>query len=208
MTKIVVPRLGNLPASVQEAFAPLSVAQRRFVVAYCGEANGIGVLACKLAGIGGSYSNRAAKASQMLRDPKVMAARDAWMAAYAMTKAEVTAQFADLARANLGPFVRVNADGSLAIKMDEDTWEAHKHWIKSVECDPDTGAVTRLVLHDALAARREIAKILKLYSDAPQLNMFLYLQSLPDDEILRRLQEEEARAVALLGPGSVSEDNE
>jgi hypothetical protein len=74
-------------------------------------------------------------------------------------------------------------------------------WIRAIEVDPETGAVTRLILHDAQKAQDTLAKILKLFSDAPQFIFRLQVRSAPDEEITRRLEEAraQARGVAYLG---------
>jgi hypothetical protein len=183
------------PDSVKEALRPLSVQERKFVLAYVGEANGNGQLACKLAGIAveGAYINRAARASQMMKRQAIRNAIDAWFQAYALTAVELTAQVADIANASMAPFTQVEADGSIVIKVsDDDTWAAYQHWIKEIECDPKTGRITRIVLHDAQGARRDMMKILKLTSDAPIFAMGLIAAQMTDADLLRAL--EEARA--------------
>lgn len=197
------------PQSVKDAFAPLTLMTRRFVLAYVGEARGNGTLACKIAGIEGTYAVRASRASTMLQDSQVREAIDAWMQAYGMSAAELTWGIADLIKANLGPFVEWQADGSLLVKVpDEDTWEAHKHWIREIETDPATGKVTRLVLHNSMEARREYAKIMKLYTDAPIFVFTQQVQKMPDDVLLKQLAEarsEETRMLGLPAGGPVAE---
>jgi hypothetical protein len=192
----VSPASVAMPVAVKQSLKALPPQQQRFVVNYCGPARGNGTLAAKLAGVKGEYQTVAARASQMLADERVRAAVDAWMTAYALSGAEVTAQLADMAQANFGPFLEFVEDGDdpdgggrLVIRLpDADTWEAYKHWIRAVEADPVTGHVTRVILHDALAAKRELAKILKLYSDAPIFNLTLYLQKLPDAQLMEQLR--------------------
>jgi hypothetical protein len=73
--------------------------------------------------------------------------------------------------------------------VSDDEWQAHKHWIKEIECSAKTGRVTRVVLHDALAARKELARILKLHTDQPIIALNLYLRGLTDEQILSKLFE-------------------
>lgn len=181
------------PSRVKQTLHACSVQERKFVLAYTSTARGNAVLAAQLAGITGSYAARASQGCMMLQKPQVRAAIDAWMEAYALNATQLTAQFKDLTEVNPGPFVERQADGSLLTKVPDDiTWEAHKHWVKSILCDPETGRVIKLELHDAMAARRELAKILKLYSDAPILALHLHYQQMSDEELLK--QWEEARA--------------
>lgn len=179
-----------LPAPAATALAGLKLVQRKFVVSYCEHGNG--VLAAKQAGVKGTYWSQAAAASKWLKEPKIRAAVETWLTTFAMTAAEVTAGLADLARAHLGAFVAPNAEGQLNLRpLTEDEWAAHRHWIRSVDADPETGRVTRIVLHDALRARDLLAKALKLYGDAPIVNLF-FVRQMSDEQLLADL--EEARA--------------
>lgn len=180
----------KLPQAVQVALKALTPLEQAFVIAYCGAARGNGALAAKLAGVKGAYATQATRASVMRHDPAVNAAIEAWMNAHAISGTELTAQLIDLAQANPGPFVELQKNGTLKVKvLSEDAWQAHKHWIKGFDVDPRTGRVTKLHLHDAGLAKRELAKILKLYSDAPVYNFNMYLTQLSDDELLKEYQE-------------------
>lgn len=181
-------------------------------MAYCGRARGNATLAAQIAGVTGTYATQAAVGCRFMGDLRVRAAVEAWMEAFAMSAALLTASITDMAEANLGPFVEWQEDKSLLIKVPTaEEWEAHKHWVKEIEVDPKSGKVTRLTLHDSLAAKRDLAKILKLYSDAPinvgTLNVTL--QRMSDEELLAELErvrgggEEErlpSTATRLIGP--------
>lgn len=188
----------KLPMAVQETLKALTPLEQRFVIEYCGRARGNGTLAATLAGCKGAKPTVATRASQMRHEPQVSAAIEAWMSAHALGATELTAKLIDLADVNPGPFTELQKDGSLKVKvLDDETWIAHKHWIKQIEVDPKTGTVTRLILHDSTHALRELAKILKLYSEAPQVNFNVYLQQLSDDELMKEW--EEARAAIASG---------
>lgn len=188
----------KLPMAVQETLKALTPLERRFVVEYCGRARGNGTLAATLAGVKGKKPTIATRASQIRHEPQVSAAIEAWMSAHALGATELTAKLVDLAEVNPGPFVELQKDGTLKVKLlDEQVWIAHKHWIKQLEVDPKTGQVTRLILHDSTAALRELAKILKLYSEAPTVNFNVYLQQLSDEELMKEW--EEARAAIASG---------
>lgn len=195
--------LDALPPVVRDTLTRCTPLQRRFVMAYCGRAAGNGQLAVKMAGNKSDYGTRASLSSQLLREETVRAAIDAWMTTFALGAAEITARIADLARSNLEPFLEISeptpavkkgrgkkAQAAIkggAVQLREQTaesWARHAHWIKNVEVDPKSGRVTKLQVHDPLKALDLMAKILKLYSDAPQVNLFLYLQSLSDDDLL------------------------
>lgn len=195
--------LESLPPKVKEAFVPLSVPERRFVVALCGDARGNGSLACVLAGICKPDATRPAKgskATRLMRDPRIKAAKEAWNDAYALTGTEVTAQIKELTEITPEPFYEVSKDGKLQLKekIDPQEWERYAHWVKSVRTNED-GRVVGLELHDAFAALRELAKINKLYSDAPQYHFHAHLERMSDEELLRQLAE--ARAEEALGHG-------
>lgn len=176
----------DLPPSVREALLRCTPQQRRFVMAYCGRAAGNGTLAIQLAGGKGDYGSRAAAASDTLKDPNVQAARDAWMTAYALGAAEITFRLADMTRCSLEPFLENGPSGAVQLRgQTDESWARYAHWIKSVEVDPKTRRVTKLQVHDPYRALELMAKILKLHSDAPQINTFLYLQSLSDEELLQ-----------------------
>jgi len=198
--------LNALPPVVRESLLRCTPQQRRFVMAYCGRAARNGQLAMKIAGSTADYGTRASQASQFLRVDEVRQAIDAWMTTYALGAAEVTAGIADMAQASLEPFLtvepirqvkkgrgkkRVTVTEGGGIKLREQTdesWSKHAPWIKSVKCDPNTGRVIELQVHDRLRALDLMAKILKLYSDAPQVNLFMYLQSLSDDDLLKEYE--------------------
>ncbi len=182
---VQAPDTTGLPKKLKAALDRLTPQERQFVMQYAGKARGNATLAAQLAGVSGPYATVASTASLMMQRPLVREALDAWYEAFAMNAAQLTASITDMIEANLGPFIKYDPKAK-TIKLrveDADTWEAHKHWIKSVEADPKTGKITRLVLHDAMAARRELAKVLKLYSDAPIFALHVHLRQLSDDEL-------------------------
>ena len=194
------------PKPVAEALGPLTVNERRFVIAYCSECRGNATLSVQRAGLtneGQSYMARAVRGSQLLQQTNIRRAVEAWMQAYAMTAVEATWRVKDMADINPAPFFEITpptpaqngnqADpgGQLRFKerIDPEDWEAFNHWIKVLEMDPKTGRVTRIELHDRQVAQREINKILKLYSEQPMFSFNLFLQQLSDDQLLRELSQ-------------------
>lgn len=191
--------LTELPESVKSAFEPLTPIERRFVVAYCGPARGNAQLAGKMAGVDQMQTRNKDKernAQHMAQyvyawthGTRTKKAIEAWMEAHALGAIELTHLLADAARANAGVFLERLPNGLIKIKPPSDfVWESHKHWLKSVETGKD-GVVTRLETVDPMAARREIAKILKLYSDQPILAINLFLQGMSDADLLAKLNE-------------------
>lgn len=185
--------LSRLPTNVREAFTPLKPIERRFVVCYCSSARGNATLAARQAGVidrTGNTGTFGSRTSALMYNPDVRRAIEAWMEAYALSAVELTYQLKDLAEVNLGPFVMRDELGNLVVRtVSDDEWQAHKHWIKEIECSAKTGRVTRVVLHDALAARKELARILKLHTDQPIIALNLYLRGLTDEAILAKLME-------------------
>jgi hypothetical protein len=153
-----------------------------------------------------TYSTAASKASQILMRPHVRMAVNAWMEAFAMSAAEVTAKIGDLAHANMAPFlVRKFVRGKPVMVLqanDHEAWQSHIHWVKKIETSGKTGQIISMELHDAFAAQKEIGKILKLTSDQPILALNLHFQQLSDDEVLAEL----GRAHAEIAEGKHGED--
>lgn len=214
MARAQLPNLKDLPQAVAAVLADLPPKQQRFVAAYCGEARGNSSLAARLAGY--TAASAGFHGYSLLKIPQVRKAVDAWMAAYAMSAAELTARIADLAVVHPGPFTKVVMETVTTGKgkqkkttqipvlkyvMTEETWERYQHWVRAIEVDARTGAITKLHLHDAQRAQATLAKILKLYSDQPILTLNLYLQNLSDEGLLDELMK--ARAAVTNG-GSLS----
>jgi hypothetical protein len=196
--KVAVPlpvSMVELPHRVRAALAPLSMDKKRFVIFYCTRANGNAGLAAKLAGFAARVRGGPSKATYPGRgfylksDPKVRKAIDVWMDEFALSRARVTRMMADLAEANLGPFLSFEKDGSLSVKvLDGETWEAHKHWIKRIECDPITGKVTKVEVYDRKQALDSLAKIMGMMSsNEAHLHLHLY-KNMSDEELLQELE--------------------
>lgn len=191
--------LTKLPETLKAALAPLDPRQQKFVLAYVGEANSNGRLAAEMAGY--KKAGAQTQASWMLTLPLVRAAIDAWLQEYAMGPIEATARLADLAKCHMGPFTKVNpVTNDLEYEVTAENWEKYKHWVKAIQVD-EQGRVVRLVLHDAQVALTTMAKILKLFSDAPHVTFKLYLQNKTDEELLQEVEEERRRlrSTAYLG---------
>lgn len=188
----------SMPNQVWAAMQECTTQERKFIIAYVGRAKGNVTLAGKIAGLGRKPGTTHAVALQMLRLPHVRRALDAWMSAFAMNAVELTWRIGDMAMANMGPFVEWDSTNNvLKVKPpNQETWEAHQHWVKRITADPKTGVVTDIELHDAMAAQRELAKILKLYSPSPIFAFHVHLQQLSDGDVLQRL--EDARKELLL----------
>lgn len=191
-TKKKVLRLGparfrDLPREVRDTLAVLDPRRRKFVIAYCSEYIGNATQAAKAAG----YSAKSAhvQGSWVLKSPDVAAAVEAWWAAFAMTSTELVARIGDLAKAHPGPFTRWDpATKSLKFEVTEENWERYKHWVRSVEVDPVTRAVTKCILNDPQKAQEMMAKCRKLYSDQPLTNFNLFVR-MSDEELMQQAEE-------------------
>lgn len=203
--------LREFPKPVAEAFAPLSVLERSFVMAYCGEANGNATLAARLAGDTNasddgskSYLALASIGSQYLRRPFIRKAVDAWMQAFALSAAQVTHEWKLLTEVNPRPFFEITPEGKLQLKekMSKDDWDAYAGWIKEVELDLKSGKVISVKLHDKMTALDKLSKILKLYTDQPIYAFNLYVQALGDSELLKEIDLARVQELEVMDPTS------
>lgn len=138
----------------------LSDAERRFVEEYCVDFNG--ARAARAAGY--SEDNAAQQASRLLRKAKVQEAKKERLAKCGMTSAEATARMADMARADLRHFTRIDDEGRLVVDLSSPQAQAMLHTIREIkqteERDGKTGEVielkTEIKLHDAKDALHKI----------------------------------------------------
>jgi hypothetical protein len=158
--------LAHLPKKIQNTLKDLPPKQQRFVMAYCGEARGNGSLAARIAGY--PAASAGFQGYSLLTEPVIRQAVDSWMHEFAMGSAELTARIADTALANPGPFVVVDPTTNKAkLEITEANWARYQHWVRALEVDPKSQQITKLHLYDSQRAMSTLAKILKLFSDAP-----------------------------------------
>lgn len=210
-TKSQLPAtIEDLPDKVREAFKPLTPQERKFVEFYCDLAKGSATQAIVLCGLcrkTETYPARASKASRLNRDPRIRAAKEAWMETFGISPTEIKHRLADLTQISPHPFYRVEetvvapavgappgpivktGKGRLKLKeLTHEEWDRYAHWVKAISTDED-GNVTRLEMHDSYKPLQDLAKINGLYSDAPIFTFNLFAQKIPDEELLRQIEE-------------------
>lgn len=189
------PRRGRPSSSI----IGLLPKQSRFVDAYCGEANCNATKATELAGYKcSSKASYQALGSTMLTVPAVKAAIQARFSQESASAEEIVRRMTADARLDITPLIEKDGFGDLRMKLTPDALETYGTLIKEIEVDPSTGVITKIRLNDSQAARRDLAKILRLFTDGPTINLF-ELQSLSDDELLNQL---DAARTTLRGPTS------
>lgn len=195
MAKKVVklaPQFADLPEQIKAALLPLTPGHRKFVAAYCSEANGNASEAARMAG----YSPTSApfQGLTLKRREDVRTAIAVWMDHYAATSTELTQRIADLAfHSDPGFFTHYDAtDKTVKFKTDAVNWARNKHRIKSIKFDPLTSRVVEVQLYDAQKAQDTLAKIMKLYAPA-QFNLILFYQKASNEELIAKAEEARKR---------------
>lgn len=182
----------DLPPKVKQALEPLSVDERRFAVAFC-ECRGNRALAVVAAGIRkatDSFPNRASIGTRLARRPEVRSAINALLEQESLTGVEIVAAIKDTAEITPFPFYEVTTEGKLKLKqkLTQDEWERYAHWVKEIRTDED-GNVIELKMHDSYAAKRDLAKIKQLFTDAPVVNLQMYFSGMSDEQLMADLEE-------------------
>ena len=181
-------------------FNGLTMREALFVRAYCGVANCNQSEAARLAGCGGS--TRAAQqtaGSKMMQNPKVQKVVrgifDDLFASPEETKKRIT----DDARVNIAGLIHFVSDGHggqvASLNLTPENLEKFGCLIKEIETDPLTGMVRKVKLVDGQAARRDLAKIHRLFSDMTVEVNVNQIKDLSDKELLARLEATRARLV-------------
>src|SRR5690606_13246031 len=117
---------------------------------------------------------------------------------------EVLKRITDFARANAARLIRFDAHGLPYVHLDPETLEEVGPLIREIETDRETGVVTRVKLHDALAANRDLAKIRQLFTDAPTVNLAVSLQSMTDEQLTAEMERLRSRLAGGGGATPVS----
>jgi len=182
-------------------FPDLSLTTREaaFVVEYCGRANANATEAAKLAGYGGPHVTRASlqmTGSGLLRRPKIKKALLKRWDELTAPSEEILKRMTDDARLDVQGLLRVGDGGIVLLDLTPETLERYGPLIREIETDPETGAIVRVKLNDSQAARRDLARIRRLFSDSPIINIF-NLQDVTNDELQKRIS---ATRAQLVGP--------
>jgi hypothetical protein len=146
----------------------LTLKQRKFCLAYVGEANGNGVESCRLAGYKGNDLALAVIAHENLRKPNIAAfiqelRADAEKRAQGkiLSATEVLVGLTRIADADIAEVFEADGTFDLASAKKRNV----SRLIKSMAFDKDTGRLTKLELHNAHGAHVDLGKYHKLFVD-------------------------------------------
>jgi hypothetical protein len=144
----------------------LTLKQRKFGLAFVGEANGNGVEATRLAGYKGSDLTLAVVAHENLRKPNIQrfieqlrSKAEAQAADHILSATEVLSGLTRFAKADVADLFPENE------WMQEAKQRGVSRLIKSINFDKDTGKLTKLELHNAHGAHVDLGKYHKLFTD-------------------------------------------
>jgi phage terminase small subunit len=144
----------------------LTLKQRKFGLAFVGEANGNGVEAARLARYKGSDLTLAVVAHENLRKPNIQrfieqlrSKAEAQAAAHILSATEVLVGLTRFAKADVADLFPENE------WMQEAKQRGVSRLIKSINFDKDTGKLTKLELHNAHGAHVDLGKYHKLFVD-------------------------------------------
>lgn len=192
--KPAAPQPGSDDPAPSVALSPL---EARFVDAYCGKANCNATEAAEAAGYNctsrGSFS---ALGSTVLARPHVRAAVQERFAREAASAEEVVKRMTADARISAAAFIKFDTDGKPQLNLTQESLEMYGTLIKEIDVDPETGRIFKVRLNDSQAARRDLAKILRLFSDGPVINL-MDLQNMTDDDLVKQL---DAARTRMRGP--------
>ena len=145
----------------------LGAKQQKFVEAYLGPANCNAYKAAKLAGYTGSYSTIARMGSENLQKPPIAAHISAGLETLYMTRSEVLAEIAAIARADIQD--AIDDEGNITVLSLKTS--GNGHLIKSHKRTPNAyGEMVSFELYDKQAALTTMAKHLGLLNDKMELS--------------------------------------
>lgn len=177
----------------------LSPLETSFVLEYAGRCNSNATRAYALASTGNepTADNRAscqASGSLMLRRDQVRKALSRLWEERAAPTEELIARITADARLSIAGLVhrgdpqKQEDANALYLKLTPEALEEYGTLIREIEVDETSGRVLRVKLNDSAAARRDLAKILRLFApEGNQINIYAW-QGAPDEEIRRRLE--------------------
>ncbi len=151
----------------------LTLKQRKFGLAFVGEANGNGVESARLAGYRGNDVTLAAVAHENLRKPQIASfieqlRRDAEKRAgdKILSATEVLVGLTKIAEADLAEVFE--PDGRFDLQSAKK--RGVSRLIKSMKFDKDSGILTHIELHNAHGAHVDLGKYHKLFTDKLELS--------------------------------------
>ena len=160
--------------------------QALFVLEYTGRAKCNATEAAKLAGYTGTRTVLQSTGAILMANPKVKAAILKRFDTLSAPSEEIVKRMTDDARGDMAPFIEFDGKGRPKVRLTEELLAKYGPLIKEIETDPETGYIRKIKLNDSQAARRDLAKIRRLFTDAPTVNIF-QLQELSDEELQQRM---------------------
>lgn len=160
--------------------------QTLFVLEYCGRAKCNATEAAKLAGYTGTREVLQSTGAILMSKAKIKAAILKRFDALSAPGEEIIKRMTDDARGDMAPFIQFDSRKRPKVLLTPELLLKYGTLIKEIETDPDTGYIRKIKLNDSQAARRDLAKIRRLFSDAPTINVF-QLQELTDEELQQRM---------------------
>lgn len=164
----IVETLKQLDEVFAKESQELTLKQRKFCLAFVGEAAGDGTKAARIAGYRGNGVTLAAVAYENLNKPQIQACitelriqAEKKLGAKVLSAAEVLAGLTRIAEADVAEVFE--ADGSFDLASAKR--RGVSKLIKSMAFDKDTGRLTRLELHNAHGAHVDLGKYHKLFVD-------------------------------------------
>lgn len=145
----------------------LTEKQRRFVEEYCVDFNASG--AARRAGYAESGAHT--EGFRLLKNAEILRAVEKRLEQHGMSAAEATSRMADMARADLRHFTRVDGDGRLYIDLSSERAQAMMHTIRKIRQtermvdDVTLELKTEIELHDAKDALHKILQAHGHYTD-------------------------------------------
>jgi hypothetical protein len=143
----------------------LTYRQSLFVYYFLGECKGNASQAAIKAGYTSNRNSAGVRATRLLKMPRIQAAIQAELAAIAMSQAEVLARYTELARADLGEIIAIDAGGQIAINLPKLRRQGKAHLIKKVRSGKYGLEVE---LHDSMAALYVLARYHGMIREAPR----------------------------------------
>jgi hypothetical protein len=174
-----VNRMPSKPARMDEVEPHLTYRQALFVSFYLGEANGNATEAARMAG----YAKAKQSGSANLRKSQIRAALDSRLDEVAMSTDEVLARLTEVARADLGDFLKFDRRGRIYLDLNRAHIEGRLHLVKKLN-RTQFGYV--IELHDSMAALQLLGKYHGLFRDRIDLHG---VEGLTDEELIQRVRE-------------------
>lgn len=178
----------------------LTTKQRRFVEEYCGQAKFNAAEAARRAG----YSEKAAReiGYENLTKPHIAEAVENRLEQQAMGSDEVLQRLADMARADMGRFIRIRESGAWELDLEKAREAGLLHLVR--ELAYDSNGLPKIKLHDAKDALKQLGKVHGLFVERHEHTgedggpiRHEEVGRLSDEELLERAEQLRSRLTSL-----------